>query len=103
MGSLLAEKDFLYIGLGVGALYLILKNSKAIGGTIAGAASVVNPLLEAAGKGAAIVTDPQSYKPYTLSLLEAPFTSDQGWRLFKQEPGIATGINAVFTSLGLWK
>jgi len=103
MGSLLAEKDFLYLGLGAGALYLLLKNSKAIGGTISGVTGVINPLLGKAAQGAVIVTDPESYTSYTQALLEAPFSASQSWRLFRQEPSIDTGINAVFTTLGLWK
>jgi hypothetical protein len=107
----LAEKDFLWIGLGVGALYLIFKNTKPLSETIITplsetvkeTASVVNPLLGAAGKGASIVTNPDSYKPYVTSLLEAPFTGPQSWELFKQQPGIATGINAIFTNLGLFR
>lgn len=116
------EKDYLYIGLGIGALVLILQNSKTIGNTVQAAGSVVNPLLNAAGKGAAIVTNPASYKldslssnfikfetaglldpEYTQGLLKAPFTGKQSWDLFRQQPNISTGINALFTNLGLFK
>jgi hypothetical protein len=106
----LAEKDFLWIGLGVGALWLIFRNTKPLSEniitplsqTVKETASVVNPLLSAAGKGASVVTDPQSYKPYVSYLLEAPFTAPQAWTLFKQQPGISTFINAAATSAGLW-
>jgi len=103
MGKFLQGNDFLYLGLGAGVLYLILKNTKPLSQTVTGAASVVNPLLAAAGKGAAIVTDPESYKPYVLGLLEAPFTPEHAWRLFKLQPGFSTFTNAALTSLGLWR
>jgi len=107
----LAEKDFLWIALGAGAFWLILRNTKPLSEnvitplatTVKETASVINPLLAAAGKGASIVTDPQSYKPYVSYLLEAPFTTEQSWRLFRMEPGISTFINAAATSVGLWK
>jgi hypothetical protein len=108
----LKGNDFVYLALGAGALYLILKNTeplsdvvKSASNTITGAVNVVNPLLGAAASGAAIVTDPQSwtYTDYTTELLKAPFTGAQSWELFKQQPGIETGINALFTNLGLFK
>lgn len=97
--------DFLYIGLGLGVLYLIARNSQTISETVAGAGGVVNPLLSAAGKGAQIVTDPKSWQPqsYTMGLLNAPFTTSQAWALFKQQPGLSELTNALFTSVGLWK
>ncbi len=107
----LAEKDFLYLGLGVGALWLIFKNTKPLSeniitplsATIKETTTVINPLLAAAGRGASIVTNPESYKPYVSYLLEAPFSTEQSWRLFKQQPGFSTFINAAATSLGIMK
>lgn len=101
----LKGQDFLYVGLGLGALFLILKNSRPIGETIAGASGVVNPLLSAAGKGAQILTNPESYKSqsYTLGLLNAPFNTSQAWALLKQQPGLPELTNAIYTTMGLWK
>ena len=108
-------QDFLYIGLGAGALYLILKNAKPLsdsviqplGQTIQATTSVVNPLLSAAGKGAQIVTNPETWKlennSYTYGLLKAPFSTEQAWRLFKLQPGLPEFINASLTSVGLFK
>lgn len=134
----LKGNDFLYLGLGAGALWLILKNTKPlsegivepVSKVVGSASSVVTPLLTAAGKGAAIVTNPESWKPenkidilstpagkaltfplggwisegaYAKELIAAPFTTEQSWRAFKQQPGAATFINAAVTSLGLWR
>ncbi len=108
--------DYLYLGLGAGALWLILNNTKPLSATISGAAaaitpvitgasSTISPLLTAAGKGAAIVTDPKSweYHSYTMELLKAPFTPTQSWRAFKMFPSFSTLVNAAATSLGLWR
>jgi len=107
MEKFISGSDWLYIALGGAALYLVLKNTKPLSGTIQGAASIVNPLLSAAGKGAAIVTNPETWKlennSYTYGLLKAPFSTEQSWRLFKQQPGISEFINAAFTSVGLFK
>jgi len=107
----LKGNDFLYLGLGAGALWLILKNTKPlsegivepVSKVVGSASSVVTPLLSAAGKGAAIVTNPDSYQTYLGGLLKAPFTTEQSWRLFRQQPGPSEFVNAVATSLGLWK
>ena len=107
----LAERDFLWIGLGVGALWLVLRNTKPLSEnviaplstTVKETASVINPLLAAAGKGASIVTNPQSYKPYVSYLLEAPFTPEQSWRAFKLYPSVSTFINWAATSVGIMR
>jgi len=70
--------DWLYIAGGAAALYLILKNQKQISSVVAGASSTVSPLLAAAGKGAAIVTDPESWEYHTP--FEAPYTPAQAVR-----------------------
>lgn len=103
--------DYLYIALGAGALWLTLRNTQKISENIitpvsqvvGGAASTINPLLSAASKGAEILTNPKSYETYLGGLLKAPFTTEQSWRLFKQQPGPSEFINAVFTSVGLFK
>ena len=99
----LKGSDLLYLGLGAGALFLILRNAKPLSASVEGATSVINPLLNAAGKGAAIVTNPSSYdfSNYTVDLLKAPFTKKQAWDLYKQQPGFSTWINAVGTSWGV--
>ena len=101
----LKGQDFLYLGLGAGALWLILRNAKPLSSTITGVTSTINPLLEAAGKGASIVTDPSSWRStsYLSELLKAPFSGAQSWELFKQQPGFSTGVNALFTNLGWYK
>jgi len=107
----LQNQDFLYIGLGAGALWLILRNTKPLSEgvvqplaqVVGSTASVVTPLLTAAGKGASIVTNPESYQTYLGGLLKAPFTTEQSWRLFRQQPGPSELINAVATSLGLFR
>jgi len=118
----LKDQDYLYLGLGAGALWLILKNTKPlsegivepVSKVVGSASSVVTPLLSAAGKGAEIVTNPESYKlenySYTYGLLKAPFTTDQAYRLWKQKGGfLGTGplspetINLAATALGAWR
>jgi len=130
----LKDQDFLYLGLGAGALWLILQNTKPLSEgviqplaqVVGSTSSVVTPLLSTAGKGAAIVTNPESWKPenkidisgspllfplggwiaegaFAKELIKAPISTEQSWRIFKQQPGAATFINAAVTSLGLWK
>lgn len=59
--------DFLYLGLGVGALWLIFSNTKPLvntvsdlSGVIGNAADVVNPVLKFAAQGTNLLTNPAS-------------------------------------------
>lgn len=112
--KIFSGSDFLYIGLGLGALYFVLKNTKPLSGTITGAASVVNPLLAAAGKGAEIVTNSETWKlensSYLYGLLKAPLSTEQSYRIWQNKGGFlgsspfsAESINLAATALGLFK
>lgn len=89
----LSGSDIVIIGAGIAAFLYFFKSG--------GAGST---LLDKFSKGVDIVTNKESWQPqsYTLELLKAPFTADQAWRLFKQQPGISEFLNAAATSLGLW-
>lgn len=76
--------DWLYLGLGAGALYLILKNQKPISSVVSSASNTVSPLLNAAGKGAQIVTDPESWKIHTP--FEYDYGGEQAIRALKLNP-----------------
>jgi len=96
-------QDWVYIGLGLAAFYLVSQNTKPLSGVVSGASSVVTPLLSTAGKGAEILTKKETYKTYTQYLLEAPFTPSQAWDLFKQQPSLATLTNWQLTTLGVMR
>ena len=83
------DTDFLYLALGLGTVYYVSK--------------ILKPGTNALTKGLEIITNPESYQTYTGELLKLPFTPKQSWRLFYQDPSLATGINWLATSLGIAK
>jgi hypothetical protein len=105
------DMDFLYAALGVGAVWLIFKNTKPlsegivqpVARTIQAAETVTTPLLSALGKGVAIVTNPESYKTEWDYIAEAPYTPTHALRALKENPfNLNYWLNVPYSVIHSW-